>query len=241
MSEELPRRAFLRITLGSGAALALGSCEPMGEAQPSDDTGDEAPVSEMPPITPNEDFYIQSYAGTPDIDLDAWALSLEGLASGSLTLSLAELQALGGQEKEHTLICIGSSPDWKAIDNALWTGLPLATILDELGVEPQDEAIELQFECADGYTTALPISDLSDRDLWFVWEMNGVPLPASHGAPLRALVPDRYGMKNPKWITRLSFGLEPLLGTWERSGWSNGATTHPIAYSRHPSALGCRE
>jgi DMSO/TMAO reductase YedYZ molybdopterin-dependent catalytic subunit len=253
---DLPRRTFLQVAVQGGVGLALGACaaEPSVADTAKESTADDGGSAdtgspgggagvpdldaEIPPTTPNDDFYVQSVLGTPDVDTQAWRLQIGGAVSGRATISLAELQALGGRDKEHTLMCIGSSPTWKAVDNAVWTGVPLGEVLDAYGLEADAGAIELQFESADGYRTALPLSDLQDREIWLVWGMNGAPLPPDHGAPLRVLVPDRYGMKNPKWVTQISFGTEALLGTWESGGWSNDATIQPVAYAHLPDPDG---
>lgn len=199
----------------------------------------EADLSlEIPPTTPNDEFYVQSVLGTADVDPEAWRLHIDGAVSGTAATSLAELQALGGRDKEQTLICIGSSPTWKAIDNAVWTGVTLGEVLAAFDLVATSDAVELHLESADGYRTALPLTDLDDREIWLVWQMNGVTLPPDHGAPLRMLVPDRYGMKNPKWLTRIHFGVDASLGTWESSGWSNDATISPVAYAHLPDPAG---
>jgi DMSO/TMAO reductase YedYZ molybdopterin-dependent catalytic subunit len=53
--------------------------------------------------------------------------------------------------------------------------------------------------------------------------MNGVPLPAEHGFPLRIYIPNRHGMKQPKWLTRLKLTEEPGRGYWVERGWSHDA------------------
>jgi DMSO/TMAO reductase YedYZ molybdopterin-dependent catalytic subunit len=59
---------------------------------------------------------------------------------------------------------------------------------------------------ADEYTTALPMEAAMDPATLLVYEMNGEVLPREHGYPARVLVPDRYGMKNAKWV----IGLRPM-------------------------------
>ena len=218
------RRHFLRL---SGLA-AVGACAtPPGKTSDTDPTD---PDYEVPRITPNDEFYVTSYAGTPDIDPDTWRLDLDGQA----TIGLAELDALTPREKEHTLVCIGSSDRYRAMGNALWTGLPLRELLDAFGVVPADDAIEIHFRSADDYQTAIPITDLDDREIWLVWRMNGAELPPEHGYPARLLVPNRYGMKNPKWITSIAFAKEALVGTWEAVGWSNDCTIKPTTWAHVP-------
>src|SRR5690606_36573230 len=70
-----------------------------------------------------------------------------------------------------------------------------------------------------------------------VYEMNGEPLPADHGFPLRCLWPGRYGQKQPKWLTRIELVAEPTLGYWESQGWSNEAIIRPNSQIRAPETF----
>jgi hypothetical protein len=91
-----------------------------------------------------------------------------------------------------------------------------------MGVTVPAGTVELAFGSVEGYTTSIPVTDL-DRPAWLVWLMNGVALPAEHGYPVRLLVPGRYGMKNPKWITSIDFVDTPVTGYWDQQGWSKQA------------------
>lgn len=194
----------------------------------------------IPPITPNDEFYVQSCCGTPSVDPDSWTMVIRDRGTEVATLDRAALLALPGREREHTLECIGTSPSWQQIGNAIWTGLPLQEVLDELGVEVPAEAIEMKFTGADGYTTSIPIGDLASP-VWLVWEMNGEPLPADHGAPARLLTPGRYGTKNPKWITELDLVDEPYLGYWEQRDWSNTAEYNANTLIASPAMMASLE
>ncbi len=207
------------IVLGAAAAVSLVACDDAAGPQ----AGDPAATEPWTPITPNDTFYVTSCCGTPEVDGATWALTLNVGTEVRATIDLAGLDALPAREREHTLECIGANPFHLAISNAVWTGLPLREILDALGVDVPADAVEIVFTGADGYSTSLPVGDL-DRPAWLVWRMNGEALPAAHGYPARLLVPGRYGMKNPKWITGLSFSTEPYVGYWESYGWSNDAT-----------------
>ena len=239
-----------RALLSQGSALVgLGAVACVTE-KPGADTGlsaaatggggaaSGAPLDEIPPITSNEDHYVTSCCGSPTLDRDAWRLALRDRTAGQDralgSLSLADLQALGGRDKEHTLQCIGSGPRHQAIGNAVWTGLPLREALDALGFLVPAAALELYLEGADAYTTAVPVSDL-DRPIWIVWAMNGEPLPRDHGGVVRLLVPGRYGMKNVKWLVALHFIDQPHLGFWEEVGWSNDCTIRANAFIASPT------
>ena len=73
--------------------------------------------------------------------------------------------------------------------------------------------------CTTGYTTNLPLSDVTGGRAWVVWEYDGRPLTAEHGGPVRLLVPHLYFWKSAKWISRLELTAEDRPGFWERNGY----------------------
>jgi DMSO/TMAO reductase YedYZ molybdopterin-dependent catalytic subunit len=77
------------------------------------------------------------------------------------------------------------------------------------------------FYAAEGYTTGHPLEPFEDPTNFLGYEMNGTPLSRVHGFPLRGLMPGRYGMKMPKWLTRIEFVNKEYFGYWEMQGWSN--------------------
>ena len=221
---------------GAGAAVALVSCDRL-DVPEGTDTALPGPGDVLDPISSNDDFYVTSCCGTPEIDRTAWTLVIEDDVAGErvATLDLAALEAMAAREREHTLECIGGNPNNRAIGNAIWTGLPLVEILDALGVTVPPSAVEIVFTGADDYQTSIPIADL-DKPIWLVWKMNGEPLPDRHGAPARILTPGRYGTKNPKWVTGIRFVREPFLGFWESRGWSNSAEYRANTFFLSPPA-----
>ncbi|MDP2306259.1 MAG: molybdopterin-dependent oxidoreductase [Pseudomonadota bacterium] len=221
----LSRRNLL---VGAAAAAGVVACDDAGKPQDTAVLG-----GALTPVTANDDFYVTSSQGNPEVDSATWALTIRTGGEIRATLDLAWLEGQAGRDREHTLECIGANPYSLAIGNAVWTGLPLHELLTTLGVEVPEDAVEMVFTGADTYTTSLPVADL-DRPVWLVWRMNGEPLPFAHGYPARLLVPGRYGMKNPKWITDLSFSTTPYLGYWESHGWSNEATYKPNALVQAP-------
>jgi len=249
------RRDFLERTAAAAAWMTLAACaakigggtDEVESDNSEPDAGDPEPgsaISELPgesipaygPVTPNERFYITSCCGNPSVDIESWTLSIKSRGTEVRSIDYASLRALPARDREHTLECIGAGPRYPAISNAIWTGLPLAEIFDALGVEVPAGTIELKFESADGYSTALPLADL-ERPVWLVWLMNGTELPLDHGYPVRALVPGRYGMKNPKWITSIDFIDTSYLGFWESNGWSNTAEYRTNTLVHDPQGL----
>ncbi len=175
-------------------------------------------------VTPTEDFYVVSknIAGfDPDVSLPGWRLIVDGLVDEELVLTLDDLQTMPVTTDFNTLMCISYRVGGELIGNAGWTGVALRDVLQRAGVDA--EAAYLKFTSADDYTESLPLEAAMDEDARLVWLMNDEPLTRKHGFPLRALVPGRYGMKNPKWITRLTLEPEESEGYWAARGWSRSA------------------
>lgn len=193
------------------------------------DFGDDTP---LPEILDNESFYqISSSSWEPDEAwLAAWSLTINDGKGGESIVSLADLAALGGTRAQRTISCIGSSSGY-TMGNAEWTSIRLDALLSALGLAPSGDWI--LFTSGDGYSTCLPRSDL-DLGLALAWEMNGVALPADHGAPLRVLTPGRYGQKNPKWLEKIEFIADYVDGFWESRGWSDDASYQVSSWFLEP-------
>ena len=172
-------------------------------------------------LTRNDRFFVRSHLSVPSIEASTWRLEVNGLVSTPLTLSLADLKQLPRVESVHTLECAGngrglfelpstSGTQWwrGAVGTASWGGVRLASVLQRAGVRP--EAKHVWLEAADQapmpnapkFLRSIPIEKAMD-DVLLADTMNGEPLPALHGAPLRAVVPGWFGMASTKWLTAL--------------------------------------
>ena len=92
-------------------------------------------------------------------------------------------------------------------------------LLDRAGIKPQAKYAALY--AAEGYSTGHTVERILHPENFLAWQMNGEPLPRRHGFPLRIFIPGKYGMKMPKWLTRIEFVDKEYLGYWEWQGWSN--------------------
>jgi hypothetical protein len=93
--------------------------------------------------------------------------------------------------------------------------------LNEVGL--QSGATALYIESVDGFYETVVMEDIQDERTLLVYEMNGEPLPQEHGYPLRIYIPNRFGMKQPKWIVRMEAVSEQRPGYWVERGWSRTA------------------
>ncbi len=181
-------------------------------------------------LTPLSEFYVQSYAVAPTVDVAAWNLKVTGAVATPLTLTLADVMSAPQETFYLTMECIGNPAGGNLIGNAEWTGTPLLPFLQRAGVQP--EAVEFVLHGADGYRTTLPVADVMRPDVRLVHLMNGQPLSKEHGYPLRILVPGHFGQKQPKWLTGIEAIVSSQKGYWERWGWSNTALIPTHALSR---------
>ncbi|HEX9015610.1 MAG TPA: molybdopterin-dependent oxidoreductase, partial [Chloroflexota bacterium] len=159
-------------------------------------------------------FYVRYFTPFPAVDPALWTLTVDGLVSAPRSFSLAEIQALPLVSQISRLKCVEC---WSAA--AKWGGFrydSLAAI-----VRPAPEARWVHFRCADGYYESLSIEELRLDRVLFVHRMNDQPLPDDHGAPLRMIVPFKYGYKGAKAITHLSFENGQLRGYWPAVGGYN--------------------
>lgn len=187
------------------------------------------------PITSNEDFYIISKnLVDPVVDGATWRLAVGGLVGRELNLTLDDVRAMPAVEQIQTLECISNEVGGDLISNARWRGVRLRELLAE--ARPRDGAVEVKLEAEDGYSESIPAELVADDRVILAYEMNGEPLPDRHGFPLRLLLPGRYGMKGPKWLTRIELIDEPYNGYWEQRGWSKEAIVKTMSRIDVPSS-----
>ena len=168
-------------------------------------------------ITPNDEFFTVKHYNLPDIAAQDWRLEMHGLVAHPKTITLDDLKARPSYNVDFTLECSGNHglPFLTgAIGNAVWTGTPLAPLLQEVGVLP--EGIEVVFWGDDAgpaevngmtlneqFARSMSLDDAMESGAMLCYAMNGESLPQDHGGPVRLIVPGRYGVSNVKWLTRI--------------------------------------
>lgn len=161
-----------------------------------------------------------------DLDPVTWRLRVEG-PGGSRRLTLADLAALPRVEHVTALNCVeGWSTvvrwsGWRLVDLAEWTGFATRS-----GTRPDrrfgaSDLVEyVAAECPGaGYYVGLDTpSALHDQTL-LCDRMNGIPLDAYHGAPLRLVVPAKYGFKSLKCLGTIRFTNDRPRDYWAEMGY----------------------
>ncbi len=181
-------------------------------------------VKGMPPeVTPNGQWYqVSKNFFDPTVDVSRWSLEVKGLVEKPLRLSLPELEkAAPPVERYQTFECISNEVGGDLISNAKWKGVRVRDILALARVKPG--ATTIIWRAYDGYSESIPLQVAMDPESLLAYEMNGQPVPQKHGAPVRVLLLNRYGMKQPKWLTSIEVADHDYTGYWEEQGWSKEA------------------
>ena len=150
---------------------------------------------------------------TPGIAPESWTITVDGLVDRPTTWTWDEVRQLPASSYTGDIHCVTT---WSKLD-VVFSGVSVDTLLD--AATPQDDASFVMAYSSTGYTTNLPLSDLTGGKAWVVWEYGGKPLTPEHGGPVRLLVPHLYFWKSAKWISRLELTAEDRPGFWERNGY----------------------
>lgn len=183
-------------------------------------TFDEVPgISSL--ITPNDNFYlIDTAIRKPQVDPATWSMRIGGMVDNELEFTFDDLLAMDQIEETITLSCVSNTVGGGLVGNAVWTGVPLATLLDMAGVQPG--ADQIASRSVDGWTCGFPTEvALDGRPAMVAITMNGEPLPIQHGFPARLVVPGLYGyVSATKWLSEIQLTTwDGFDGYWIPRGW----------------------
>jgi DMSO/TMAO reductase YedYZ molybdopterin-dependent catalytic subunit len=199
-------------------------------------------------LTPTNQFYVRTHFGIQkNVDLRTWRLKVEGRVERPLELTYDDLTKMASRTQVALLECAGNGRvflvpkaegvPWElgAVSNAEWTGVPLAAVLDRAGLKA--DAVEVIGEGADSgelpgnleepkspgkipFARSLPLEKARKPEVLLAYKMNGADLPASHGFPVRLVVPGWYGMASVKWLSRLIVADRPFQGFFQTLAYS---------------------
>ncbi|MGH2461464.1 MAG: sulfite oxidase, partial [Chloroflexota bacterium] len=203
-------------------------------------------------LTPNTRFFIRNHFEVPVLDAQTWRLAIGGAVSHPRALSLADLRSLPVRTFDATLECAGNGRSYLppptegnpfgygAVSAAAWTG---ASLRDVLGPDPFGPAVrDVVFVGADrgfeknvgaeiSFERSLPVEVALHPDTLLAYEINGVPLPVEHGAPVRLLVPGWYGVASVKWLVEIRAQDKPFEGYFQKQRYvfpNDGAAPTPV-------------
>lgn len=222
-SGQISRRQLLQWA-GAGLLVNVAGTllyEPIGRLSMPVNEGLEAlllsqqPTPEFPTsaIEPKQ-LIVNSFKGTPAIDLATFRLQLTGEVVKPLALSVTELQSLPFTSMTIRHVCVEG---WAAI--VQWGGVKLQDLLTLAQLKPSAKYV--YFKSADGYYESWDLASSLHPQTLLAYQMNGAPLPPDNGAPLRLAAPIKLGYKQSKWVTEVVVmsQLLPKRGYWEDLGY----------------------
>ncbi|MEX0864993.1 MAG: sulfite oxidase-like oxidoreductase [Acidimicrobiia bacterium] len=177
--------------------------------------GVEAPPGRVPPGQyATSDFPVLSAGPTPRVELDEWRLTITDTRGAEVSWSWDELQALDSESPKVDIHCVTK---WTKLDTS-WQGVSLDTLLADVDLIGARYVLAHSYG---GYSTNLPLPDLTGGKAWIAHSYEGRPLAPEHGGPARLLVPHLYFWKSAKWVNRLVLLESDRPGFWESYGYHN--------------------
>jgi sulfane dehydrogenase subunit SoxC len=177
-------------------------------------------------VTATEDLFVLAHLGVPRVDPAQWSLTVDGLVRRAHTLRLDDLKARPKRTVEAIHQCCGNPLEptvpTRRIANVRWGGADLVALLDDLGINPAARFLwsygldggDFAGTSCDWFVKDLPLERLTAGDVLLAYEVNGAPLPAEHGFPVRLVVPGYYGTNSVKWLWRLRLAERRADGPW---------------------------
>src|SRR5436305_8880946 len=184
------------------------------------------------PATPNRlppgpyetrDCPVLSAGPTPHTPLAKWDFAIQDLSGQSRRWTWDELLALPHESPTVDIHCVTK---WSKFDTK-WEGISVDTLLKSARERDVAEGNFVVAFCDGGYTTNLPIGDVTGGKAWVAFGYDGAPLPPEHGGPARLLVPHLYFWKSAKWVRGLQLLERDEQGFWVQLGYKDrGAHWH---------------
>jgi DMSO/TMAO reductase YedYZ molybdopterin-dependent catalytic subunit len=212
--ERYGRRAFLVVVAGGLTSLGWAT-KASGVFSPVTSAFSQA----IGNILPVGGWRIYTISGSmPVFDPNSWRLEIDGLVERKLSLSYDMLLRLPRAEQVSTFHCVTG---W-TVDNVHWAGVRLKHLLEL--AQPLPEAKALRFVSMEvPYTDSLTLKQALLPDVMLAYELGGKPLSRPHGSPARVVIPEMYGYKGVKWLTRIELVAEQPTGYWEGLGYDQNA------------------
>lgn len=186
-------------------------------------------------LTPNNEFFVRNHLPVPVVDENTYELelvleedkctsfTLKDLKSKFPIVSVeSSIQCAGNRRFEANQQGVTRGVEWRggAIGNAVWTGVRLRDILKYLGeINPDYKHVQIEALDSDPngpFGTSIPIDKAMDSDTILAFEMNGETLPRDHGFPVRLIVPGYVGVRNIKWVKRITLSASESPLTWHK-------------------------
>ncbi len=160
-----------------------------------------------------QDWPVLTYGGSPQIDLTSWRLRIYGAVDREVEFDWDQVLALPSAVVDCDIHCVTS---WSRMDNR-FEGVLFRELLNHFQPLPSAQAV--MAHCYGGYTTNVLLADLMRENVLLAYKHDGKELTASHGGPMRLVVPHLYFWKSAKWLRGLEFVEKEEPGFWEMYGY----------------------
>ena len=160
-----------------------------------------------------KDWPVLTAEATPRLSTDTWSFTIDGLVEEKVSWNWAEMMALPRSDFMGDIHCVTT---WSKL-GVRFRGVSVDPLL--AAARPQPSARYVLASSTTGYTTNLPLDDVTGGQAWVVWEYDGQPLAREHGGPARLLVPHLYFWKSAKWVSGLRLLDHDEPGFWEQNGY----------------------
>jgi len=158
-------------------------------------------------------FPVLHVGDIPDYEPGQWDLSITGLVDEPFTITLDELRSMPSITPMFDIHCVTK---WSKFDTT-WTGVRVRDLFARAGVRP--EATHVMEHAEFGYTTNIPLVDITTDNAIIAFAYEGGPIPDEHGGPVRVVVPHLYFWKSAKWVRSLELIAGDAPGFWEQNGY----------------------
>lgn len=166
--------------------------------------------------TPSDRFYVRTSQPPTLPPATEWKVVCGGLVADERTLDVGALERDARDVGVRLMECAGNSDpaNFGLLSAASWTGVPIAAVLSNLTkhagaqrlrVTGFDDERTATVTSTPGASWVFSPEELERAGAFLALRMNGAPLTADHGAPVRLVVPNYYGCSCIKWITRIDW------------------------------------
>ena len=183
----------------------------IGRRRDTDDRAGRTPPGQY--LT--DGFPVLSAGPTPQIPLDEWEFTIDGLVREPVRWTWEQFQALPARDWTVDISCVTK---WTKLDTG-WHGPSVDDLLAAVELDPQARFVTAH--SYGGYTTNLPLTDVLNNQAFVAYQYDGAPLEPAHGGPARLVVPHLYFWKSAKWVRGLRLGAADKPGFWESLGYHN--------------------
>ena len=163
-------------------------------------------------------FPVRTVEDVPDVPPADWVMTVDGLVDQPLKIDHDTWSSLQRLDETVDFHCVEG---W-TVDDVRWGGVAPARLLQKAGVKPEGR-FAVFHAYGGAYLSSVPLDLVTAPQTLLADTLNGAPLPAKHGGPVRLVVPVQLGYKSVKWVERIEITDAARAGYWEKRGYQEDA------------------